>query len=135
MTDGIELLNNPTKDEIIDLVRSNSAVVVWITKRGAIVRVPGRDLLLLPSTDANFFNDPDLRRPGVPIVLVHGNSGLAATDPSWDGSDTFTCDNPQCACFGSTEDMDLHVHDSLWKRAANQKKQCRRHTLRRCRKN
>jgi hypothetical protein len=114
-----------TKREIVTLVRSGTAVVVWITKNGAVVWTPGHDLLLLPKTTASFFDEFEHL---VPLVIVQGKAGIAATDPSWDGSDTFTCDNPHCGCV---KDMDDNVHDNLWQRGKRPKT---RRTLRRCRK-
>jgi hypothetical protein len=98
--------NNYTREEIIRIVREGNKAVVWITDRGAIVSIPtSTGLYLLAGEDETFFDD----FVPWPIVIVHGVKGLSATDPYWDGSETFYC--PDCK---QMEDSDLNTHNNLW---------------------
>lgn len=119
-------LSNPTKEEIIALVKGNVAVIAWVTEKGAIIRIPEEGLRLAVGAGVlfitEFFKDPNFLQMGIPFVIVEGVSGLAATDPYWDGSDIFTCENPQCPCYGKSKDMGVNVHDTLWARALSTKK-------------
>jgi hypothetical protein len=106
----------PTKKEIIDFVQHDSAIVVWITEKGSIVRIPTQPMMMIGTTDRSFFDAPELQHPTMPTFIVDGFAGLAATDPTWDGSPIFVCDNPECPCYGQPQDMDGHVHDAIWGR-------------------
>jgi hypothetical protein len=54
----------------------------------------------------------------VPLVVVESISGLAATDPEWDGQGTFRRQDPDCPGPILSEDKKFYV--KLWKRARMQ---------------
>ena len=54
----------------------------------------------------------------VPLVVVEGISGLAATDPARDGNEMFHCQDPDCPGPIPSEDEKFYV--KLWKRARMQ---------------
>src|ERR1019366_3201909 len=89
------------RNEIVTVVRSRTSVVAWVTEKGVIIYNPAETkLTVLVGADRSFFDGVDERmmKAGVdvPLVVVEGISGLAATDPEWDGQETFRCQDPDC---------------------------------------
>ena len=89
------------RNEIVTVVRSKTSVVAWVTEKGVIIYNPCETkLTLLVGADRSFFDGVDNRmmKAGVdvPLVVVEGIIGLAATDPEWDGREMFHCHNPDC---------------------------------------
>ncbi len=111
------------REEIIAAVRSRSSVVAWVTERGVVIYDPSETkLTLLVGADGSFFDGVDdrMRKAGVdvPLVVVEGIIGLVATDPDWDGEETFRCHNPDCP--DPVRSMDETCYLNLWKRARKQ---------------
>ena len=108
--------NVMSKKDIVEIIQKGLAAVVWITEKGAILQLPGEKGLYLMEnkTRSSFEEDPYYNRPDSPCILIDGITGLASTDPEWDGLDVIVCDNPGCPCFGTPMSADLNVHDGLW---------------------
>ncbi len=108
------------REEIITEVRDRTAVVAWVTEKGVIIYNPAETkLTLLVGADGSFFDGVDDRmmKAGVdvPLVVVEGISGLAATDPEWDGQETFRCHNPDCP--DPVRSVDETCYMNIWKRS------------------
>lgn len=89
------------REEIISVVRSRTSVVAWVTDKGVIIFDPTETkLTMLVGADGSFFDGVNDRMMeagvDVPLVVVEGVIGLAATDPEWDGQESFCCHNPDC---------------------------------------
>jgi hypothetical protein len=52
----------------------------------------------------------------MPICIVEGVDGIAATDPAWDGSPAFVCSNPACIALHDVHEL---VATNLIKRSAD----------------
>jgi len=108
------------RKEIITAVRSRTTVVAWVTENGVIIYNPCEtNLTVLVGADRSFFDGVDQRmmKAGVdvPLVVVEGISGLAATDPEWGGQETFRCQNPDCP--DPVRSVDETCYLNIWKRA------------------
>ena len=108
------------RKEIITAIRSRTSVVAWITERGVIIFDPNETkLTVLVGADGSFFDGVDDRmmKAGVdvPLVVVEGISGLAATDPEWDGQETFRYQNPDCP--EPVRSVDETCYLNIWKRS------------------
>ena len=111
------------RNEIVTVVRSKTSVVAWVTEKGVIIYNPCETkLTVLVGADGSFFDGVDDRMMeagvDVPLVVVEGISGLAATDPEWDGRETFRCQDHDCLGPVPSEDENFYV--KLWKRARMQ---------------
>jgi len=111
------------RNELVTVVRCRSSVVAWVTERGVIIYDPSdTKLTLLVGADGSFFDGVDERMTkagvDVPLVVVEGISGLAATDPEWDGQETFRCHNPDCP--DPVRSVDETCYLNIWKRARKQ---------------
>jgi hypothetical protein len=51
----------------------------------------------------------------VPLVVVEGIIGLAASDPEWDGQETFHCQDPDCP--DPVRSVDEVCYLNIWKRS------------------
>ena len=108
------------REEIVTAVRSRTTVVAWVTENGVIIYNPGETkLTLLLGADGSFFDGVDdrMKKAGVdvPLVVVEGIIGLAATDPEWDGQETFRCQNPDCP--DPVRSVDETCYLNIWKRS------------------
>ena len=76
-------------------------------------------MTVLVGADRSIFDGVDERmmKAGVdvPLVVVEGISGLAATDPEWDGEETICCENPDCP--DPERSVDETCYLNLWKRS------------------
>ena len=78
------------REEIITAVRSKTSVVAWVTEKGVVIYFPGdTKLTVVIGADRSIIDAVDERAMSagvdVPVVVVEGIAGLAATDPKWDG--------------------------------------------------
>ena len=108
------------RNEIVTVVRSRLSVVAWVTEKGVIIYDPSvTKLTVLVGADRSFFDGVDERmmKAGVdvPLAIVEGISGLAATDPEWDGQEMFCCQNPDCP--DPVRSVDETCYLNLWKRS------------------
>ena len=108
------------RDEIITAVRSRTTVVAWVTERGVVIHIPGdTELTVLIGADRSILDAVDERamRAGVdvPVVIVQGICGLAATDPEWAGEEMFHCQNPDCP--DPVRSVDETCYPNIWKRS------------------
>ena len=111
------------RNELVTVVRSRTSIVAWVTEKGVIIFDPCETkLTLLVGADGSFFDGVDDRmmKAGVdvPLVVVEGISGLAATAPEWDGQETFLCQAPDCP--DPVRSVDETCYVNLWKRARKQ---------------
>ena len=108
------------RNEIVTVVRSKTSVVAWVTEKGVIIYNPCETkLTVLVGADGSFFDGVDERMMeagvDVSLVVVEGISGLAATDPLWDGQEMFHCQNPDCP--DPVRSVDETCYLNLWKRS------------------
>jgi hypothetical protein len=108
------------RKEIVTVVRSKTSVVAWVTENGVIIYDPSETkLTVLVGANISFFDGVDDRmmKAGVdvPLVIVEGIVGLAATDPEWDGQEMFCCHNPDCP--DPVRSVDETCYLNLWKRS------------------
>jgi hypothetical protein len=100
------------ENEIEALVRSKKSGVAWVIKHAgrwyAIVFIPGqRSLGVIPYTSKDLLVrllEETREETGLPLRIVQGIDGLAATDPHWDGNETFVCSNPRCRAVHSAHE-------------------------------
>ena len=108
------------RNEIVTVVRSWTSVVAWVTEKGVVIFDPNETkLTVLVRADGSFFDGVDERmmKAGVdvPLVVVEGISGMAATDPEWDGHEMFHCQNPDCP--DPVRSVDETCYLNIWKRS------------------
>ena len=108
------------REEIITAVRSRTTVVAWVTEKGVVIYFPGdTKLTVLVGADRSILDAVDERVMGagvnVPVVIVEGICGLAATDPEWDGEEIFHCQNPDCP--NPARSVDETCYLNIWKRS------------------
>jgi hypothetical protein len=108
------------RNEIVRAVRCRSSVVAWVTKKGIIIYNPHETkLTVLVGADGSILDAVDERvmeaGVDVPLAIVEGISGLAATDPRWDGREIFRCQNPDCP--DPVRSMDETCYLNIWKRS------------------
>ena len=89
------------RNEIVRAVRSRTSIVAWVTDKGVVIYNPNETkLTILVGADRSILDAVDERvmeaGVDVPVAIVEGISGLAATDPEWDGREMFHCHNPDC---------------------------------------
>jgi hypothetical protein len=53
----------------------------------------------------------------IQLIETWGTSGLAETDPMWDGRQSNTSKNPKCSCFGRPKDVHQNVAEILYQRS------------------
>jgi len=110
-----------TNKEIFRAVQSRTSVVAWVTEKGLIFYNPDdtKKLTLPVGADRSFVGGiaKEMLEAGmdVPFLLVEGISGLAATDPEWDGQEMFHCQNPDCPNPVHSADENSYVN--IWKRS------------------
>lgn len=108
------------REEIITAVRSKTSIVSWVTEKGVIIYNPNETRpTLLVGADRSILDAVDERVMAagvdVPLVIVKGISGLAATDPEWDGHEMFHCENPDCP--DPVRSVDETCYLNLWRRS------------------
>jgi hypothetical protein len=106
------------REEIVTAVRDRTSVVAWVTDKGVVIYNPGdTKLTVLVGADRSFFDGVDERMMeagvDVPLVVVEGIIGLAATDPKWDGQEMFHCQNPDCP--DPVRSVDETCYLNIWK--------------------
>jgi hypothetical protein len=102
------------KRSIVELVHSQQSAVAWVTRHEGqwfgIVFVPDAERGLQVLTG---MTKPVLKKmlceireeTGLPLRIIDGVDGIAATDPHWDGSSTFFCANPACGEMHDIHEM------------------------------
>ena len=89
--EGVRMIRSlAERDDIVTAVRTGTTVVAWVTEKGVVIYFPGdTELKVLVGADRSIVDavDEKAMRAGVdvPVVIVEGITGLAATDPDWDG--------------------------------------------------
>lgn len=111
----------PGREEVVRLVRSRTSTVAWVTEKGVILYNPDNPerLSLVVGAGRSFVGGiaKEALEAGidVPFLIVEGISGLAATDPEWDGDEMFHCQNPDCPNPIHSADENSYVN--IWKRS------------------
>ena len=108
------------RNEIVRVVRSKNSILAWVTDKGVVIYNPNETKqTLLVGADRSILDAVDKRvmeaGVDVPLAIVEGISGLAATDPEWDGQETFQCQNPDCP--EPVRSVDETCYLNLWKRS------------------
>jgi hypothetical protein len=101
----VAAIRNATREQIIFAVQNKTTVVVWEIPKGLLVFNPEDEhMVFLPEQKLNFVEE-ELDLLAVAPIFVIGVEGLAATDPHWDGSTTFHCQNPRCLAVHNTDEL------------------------------
>jgi hypothetical protein len=102
-----------TTKSIVELVYSKETAVAWLVHHESrwfgIVFVPdnGTSVMVGGSTKAEITRilRETEKETYMPLRIVEGVTGIAATDPAWNGSSTFICDNPACSEVHNVHEM------------------------------
>ena len=106
------------KDEIIKAVQERKTAIAWHLSEAIIVYIPDHaEAIAIRKQSENDETASAILQEaaveaGIPVLEVQGHSGIAATDPHWDGSETLFCD--RCSIV---HDSDEVVAENLLKRA------------------
>ena len=97
-----------TRQDIIDAVRNQSCVIVWRTSQLCVIFAGFNESLAISFDDLTGEAKEAAAELGLPILVVDGIRGLAATDKNWDGKEF-----SECLHCGKIQPADERVAENL----------------------